>query len=115
MPKSLEWVAPLAYSSRDNQSVTYYDSNWTKNSYFISSSETAFEMKVLQTFDAELFLGHNSYNQKAEIYTVAMDSQWLLRHIQHRRRRNAIQVCTVQLNKIYTPSVNTHVIVYTIL
>ena len=32
------------YSSEGSQSVTFYDSDWESNDYFISSSETAFKL-----------------------------------------------------------------------
>ena len=56
------------YSSRGSQSITYYDSDWEDNMYFVSSSETAFELHMLQKFDAELLHAHVSYKQKAQIY-----------------------------------------------
>lgn len=59
------------YSSEGSQSVTFYDSDWESNSYFISSSETAFELRMLQRFDAELLLGQVSYSQKSEIYNYS--------------------------------------------
>ncbi len=51
-----------------SQPVTSYDSNWAEHEYFVSSSETAFELGMLMKFDAELLLGQISYNQKADIY-----------------------------------------------
>lgn len=39
--------------------------------YFVSSSETAFEVKMLIKFDAELLLGQISYKQKADIYNYS--------------------------------------------
>ena len=56
------------YSSEGNQSVVFYDANWAQHKYFVSSSETAFELEMLKRFDAELLIGQISYNQKAEIY-----------------------------------------------
>ena len=35
------------YSSEGNQSVIFYDANWAQHKYFVSSSETAFELKGL--------------------------------------------------------------------
>ena len=56
------------YSSEGNQSVVFYDAQWPQHKYFVSSSETAFELEMLKIFDAELLIGQISYNQKAEIY-----------------------------------------------
>lgn len=39
--------------------------------YFVSSSETAFEVKMLVKFDAKLLLGQISYKQKADIYNYS--------------------------------------------
>lgn len=36
------------------------DTDWESNSYFMSSSETSFELGMLQKFEAELFLGQVS-------------------------------------------------------
>lgn len=59
------------YSSEGSQSVTFYDSNWAAHEYFVSSSETAFELGMLKRFDAELLLGRISNSQKAEIYNYS--------------------------------------------
>lgn len=56
------------YHSKGSQSVSFYESNWAENAYFVSSSETAFELKLLTKFDSELLHAHVSYKQKAEIY-----------------------------------------------
>lgn len=61
------------YSSEGSQSVTFYDSNWAEHRYFISSSETAFELDMLRKFDTELLIGQVSYSQKAEIYNYSND------------------------------------------
>jgi len=55
------------YSSEGSQSITFHDPDWEKLDYFVSSSETAFELCMLRKFDAELLLGQMSYSQKAEI------------------------------------------------
>ena len=56
------------YSSEGNQSITFYDTHWADLRYFVSTSETAFELDMLRRFDAELLIGRISYNQKSEIY-----------------------------------------------
>ncbi len=56
------------YHSEGSQSVQFYDDDWATVKYFVSSSETAFEMSLLTKFDAEVLIGQISYNQKADIY-----------------------------------------------
>ena len=56
------------YSSEGNQTTVFYDANWAEHKFFVSSSETAFELTLLRKFDADLLLGQLSYSQKAEIY-----------------------------------------------
>lgn len=51
-----------------DQSVAYYDSDWSTLEFFVSTSETAIEMTMLRKFDAELLFGHLSYKQKTDIY-----------------------------------------------
>ena len=55
------------YSSEGSQSVIFYDAQWAEHKYFVSSSETAFELDMLRKFDSELLIVQMSYNQKAEI------------------------------------------------
>ena len=55
------------YSTYGTSTPTY-DSDWDKYDYIVSTSETAFELKMLKKFDGELLLGQMSYSQKAEIY-----------------------------------------------
>ena len=50
-----------------------YSSNWSSLTYFISSQETAFEMKLLRQFDIDLLIGQISYKQKANIYNILND------------------------------------------
>ena len=50
------------------EAVNLYDPDWMENTYFVSSSETAFEMCLLTKFDVELLHGQISYKQRAEIY-----------------------------------------------
>ena len=69
--KSCAFRQYYRYSSEGSQSITYYDMDWESNSYFMSSSETSFELGMLQKFDAELLLGQISYSQRAEIYNYS--------------------------------------------
>ena len=60
------------YSTSGNAtSAPTYDSDWEGHNYFISSSETAFELCMLRKFDSELLLGQISYSQEAEIYNYS--------------------------------------------
>ena len=45
-----------------------YDEDWADLSYFISTTKTAFEMKLVKDFCAELLIGQVSYNQQCDIY-----------------------------------------------
>lgn len=56
------------YHSMGNKSTSYYDSDWDKHPYLVSTSQTAFELTLLQRFDFELLIGELSYKQKSEIY-----------------------------------------------
>lgn len=56
------------YHSNGSQSPASYDSNWAQLKYFVSTSETAFEMSMLAKYDSELLVGQLSYEQKADIY-----------------------------------------------
>ena len=58
------------YSKEGDKLGVRYDDDWKSHTYFISSQETAFELAMLQKFDAELFIGQISYKQKADIYNV---------------------------------------------
>ena len=58
------------YSKEGDKPGVRYDDDLKSHTYFISSQETAFELAMLQKFDAELFIGQISYKQKADIYNV---------------------------------------------
>ena len=47
-----------------------YDLDWAQLDYFISTSETAFEISMFSTFDVELLIGQISYKLKADIYNL---------------------------------------------
>lgn len=66
--KGCNFTQHYGYYTNGSQSETYYDCDWRSRQYFVSSSETAFEMAFLVKYDAELLLGHISYSQKADIY-----------------------------------------------
>lgn len=70
-PKGCTFRQYYGYYSEGNQSITFYNTNWAELNYFVSSSETAIEMKMLYKFDSELLLGQISYKQKADIYNYS--------------------------------------------
>ena len=51
----------------DGDAEITFDSNWEDLQYFVSTQETAFELKMMLGFDAELLGGQSSYKQQAEI------------------------------------------------
>ena len=58
------------YSINDAQGV-FYNNDWSKLQYFVSSQETAFELSMLHKYDAELLIGQLSYKQRADIYNFS--------------------------------------------
>ncbi|KXJ06830.1 uncharacterized protein LOC114576501 [Exaiptasia diaphana] len=48
----------------------YFDPDWMQNRYFLSTSETAFDMDLLKNFDHQLLIGQISYQQKSRIYNA---------------------------------------------
>ena len=67
--KGCKFVQYYGYHKTTNNNAQY-SSNWSSLTYFISSQETAFEMKLLRQFDIELLIGQISYKQKADIYNI---------------------------------------------
>ena len=55
------------YTQGNAESVTYHD-DALELTYFMSSRETGFAMKLLIRFDSECLIGQISYEQAAEIY-----------------------------------------------
>ena len=66
--KGCNFTQHYGYSTDGNHSAYDYDLNWSTHQYFISTSETAFEINLLIKYDAEMLLGQISYSQKADIY-----------------------------------------------
>lgn len=66
--KGCSYTQHYGYYTDGSQSATYYDKDWNTNQYFLSTSETAFEMTFLSKYDGELLLGQISYSQKADIF-----------------------------------------------
>ena len=49
-------------------SSKFFDEDWKKNEFFLSSSKTAFNMDFLKKLETEIHLGKLSFKDKAEIY-----------------------------------------------
>ena len=58
------------YHTKGDEHGCYYDDDWAELTYFVSSQESAFEIAMLQKFDAELLIGQISYKQKADIFNL---------------------------------------------
>lgn len=56
------------YYTEGDSSEVKYDDDWWKQSYFLSSRETAFHMDMLRRLDKEILIGQISYRQRAELY-----------------------------------------------
>ena len=46
----------------------FFDEDWKKNEFFLSTSKTAFTMDLLKKLEIEIHLGKLSFKEKAEIY-----------------------------------------------
>lgn len=55
------------YYSTGEPTCTFYNNNWAMLKYFVSSQQSAFELSMLQTFDAELFIGQMSKGRHLEL------------------------------------------------
>ena len=57
------------YGYHSNQEATVvYDDDWKTNQYFVSSSLTAFSVKMLIQIDSQIVFGQLSYKQIADIF-----------------------------------------------
>lgn len=66
--KGCNFTQHYGYSADGSLSGVVYDDDWRAAKYFVSTSETAFELSFLEKYDADLLIGQVSYSQKAEIY-----------------------------------------------
>ena len=64
--KGCHFVQYYGYHKNENDKV--YDESWASLPYFMSSQETAFEMKFLREMEAEILIGQMTYNQICDIY-----------------------------------------------
>ena len=46
----------------------YFDADWETLPYFVSSRETAFDLRLLRRIDSEILLGQQSFKQCADVY-----------------------------------------------
>ncbi|CAH3186566.1 unnamed protein product [Porites evermanni] len=53
------------YTFQDNK---FYDDDWEKQEYFLSTGKTAFHMNLLLKFEVEILIGKLSFKEKADIY-----------------------------------------------
>lgn len=73
------------YSKGKGQEV-FFDEDWQKHTYFLSTRETAFELDFLRQFDAELLIGQISYNQRADIYNYINNCETIEKKNRHSTR-----------------------------
>ena len=59
--KGCSYTQHYGYHTMGDKSVTCYDEKWNELPYFVSTSQTAFELKLL-------LIGELSYKQKSETY-----------------------------------------------
>lgn len=55
-------------NSGPSQHSIHFDPDWKTNTYFVSSRETAFDMKLLCRFDSQILLGQQSFKQCSDVY-----------------------------------------------
>ena len=56
------------YSTGGDKSKVYYDSDWSTNDYFVSSSLTAYSMSLIRQIDSQILIGQLSYKQISDIF-----------------------------------------------
>lgn len=61
--------------TKGGSSFVYFNSNWKTLPYFLSSKETAFSMKLMEHFDAEILIGQLSFTQCADLYNYLQISE----------------------------------------
>jgi len=66
--RSCGFVQYYGYYTKGGSPFVYFYSNWKTLPYFLSSNETAFSMKLMERFDAEIFIGQLSFKQCADLY-----------------------------------------------
>ena len=102
------------YHKFGDHSVVYYDSDWAKLEYFVSTSETAIEMRILQKFNAELATSVTS--KKLISVTIKITTTHALKFVQlwiaaPQLRSKYIRTCNlgnVHINYDYWTCINTY-------
>jgi len=61
------FIQYYGYYTKGGSSFVYFNPNWKTLPYFLSSKETAFSMKLMERFDAEIFIGQLSFKQCADL------------------------------------------------
>ena len=56
------------FKSGPIQQSVFFDNDWKSHRYFVSSRETAFDMKLLFRFDSQILLGQQSFKQCSDVY-----------------------------------------------
>jgi len=62
--RPFDFIQYYGYYTKGGSSFVYFNPNW----YFLSSKETTFSMKLMEHFDAEIFIGELSFKQCADLY-----------------------------------------------
>lgn len=57
------------YSKGGASAEIFFNCNWNTLEYFVSSRETAFSMKLMEQFEANILLGKQSFKQCASVYS----------------------------------------------
>jgi len=56
------------YYTKGDPTEVHYNADWESLTYFVSSRESVFSMKLLQRFNAEIVFGQLSFKQCADVY-----------------------------------------------
>ena len=56
------------YHSQGNTAKIFYDEEWASLAYFVTSQRSAFAMRFLKFYNADLLIGQVSYKQRSDIY-----------------------------------------------
>lgn len=69
------------YSTEGDKSKVYYDSGWSTNYYFVSSSLVAYLVGLIQQVDSQIPIGQLSYKQISEIFNYNHCNQLRVRQL----------------------------------
>jgi len=68
--KGCHFVQHYGFYTNENNGGVIYNDDYYELPFFMSTNMTAFQMKMLHCFTAEILVGQLSYKQKAEIYNI---------------------------------------------